>query len=68
MSAEYDEYRYVLEDLKAAFGDRAWIKLGELAAYEGCDPRTTRARYGIPKGAGGIDRSVLARRKCRLAK
>lgn len=65
---EFDEYRYVLAELKEAFGDRAWIKTAELARYEGCDKRTVKARYGIPKGVEGIDRTILARRKCMLTK
>lgn len=68
MSKELEEYRFVVADLREAFGDRAWITSAELAKYEGCDVRTVNKRYGIPKGANGIDRSILARRKCLLAK
>ena len=64
---EHDEYRCVLADLKDAFGNRAWITSAELAKYEGSDVRTVNKRYGIPKGANGIDRSILAQRKCRMA-
>lgn len=67
MANEFDEYRWVLRDLNEAFGGRAWITTAELARYEGSDKRTIKKRYGIPNGVNGIDRSVLARRKCRLA-
>ena len=68
MAREFDEYRLVLESLSESFGNRAWITSAELARYEGCDVRTVNKRYGIPKGANGIDRSILARRKCLMAK
>lgn len=67
MSREFDEYRFVIADLKETFGERAWITSAELARHEGCDVRTVNKRYGIPKGVNGIDRNVLARRKCLLA-
>lgn len=66
MAREYEEFRFVLADLKETFPN-TWITLGELAAAEGKDPRTIRKRYGIPAGVNGIDRAVLARRKCQLA-
>lgn len=67
MAKEYEEYRDVLADLREAFGDKAWIKVSELARYDGSDPSTIHKRYNIPKGVDGIDRAVLARRKCALA-
>lgn len=67
MAREYEEYRDVLADLKASFGDKGWIKVSELARYDGSDARTVRRRYSIPPGIDGIDRAVLARRKCMLA-
>ena len=66
MAREYDEFRYVLASIKEDFPN-TWVDLGELAKAEGKDPRTIRKRYGIPKGQNGIDRAVLARRKCQLA-
>ena len=67
MAREYDEYRFVLADLKERFEDRSFIGCSELAKAEGCDVRTVKRRYGIPYGQRGIDRAVLARRKCELA-
>lgn len=67
MSRERDDYRVVVEDLKQTFGEKAWITSAELARYEGCDARTVNRRYGIPKGVNGIDRNILARRKCQMA-
>lgn len=46
MGREYDEFRYVLSDLKETFAD-SWITIGDLAKAEGQDPRTVRKRYGI---------------------
>lgn len=65
--AEFDEFRYVLSDLKETYGDKSWITLKELCEHEGINIKTAKKRYKIPKGAGGIDRAVLARRKCLLA-
>lgn len=66
MGREYDEFRYVLTSLSEIFPN-TWVTIGELAKAEGKDPRTIRRRYGIPAGQQGIDRAVLARRKCRMA-
>lgn len=68
MSRENENYRDVLEDLKKVFGDdRTFISSVDLARAEGCCVRTVNRRYGIPAGAGGIDRVILAKRKCQMA-
>lgn len=63
---EYAEYRFVYQSLHEHFG-KGWITVKELAAYDGCDPRTAKSRYSIGNGAKGIDIAVLAKRKCALA-
>ena len=63
---EYAEYRLVYQSLKEHFG-KGWLSVIEIAEYDGCDPRTAKKRYSIPKGAKGIDIAVLAKRKCALA-
>lgn len=65
---EYPEYRDVLEALIAEFPKGAWIRVSELAQYDGQDVRTIRSRYRIPDGVNGINRNVLARRICELAR
>ena len=68
MSREHEHYRDVLEELCEVFGaDRTFISSVELAKAEGCCVRTVNSRYGIPSGAGGIDRAILAKRKCQMA-
>lgn len=67
MAKEYAEYRDVMQELIEIFGQKTFITSAELARAEGCDPRTVNKRYGIPKEAKGIDRAVLARRKCQMA-
>ena len=62
---EYGEYRFVLEQLRKYFGKKNWLTLAEIAEYDGCCPRTAKARYRIT--AGGMDIAVLAYRKCELA-
>lgn len=64
--AEYAEYRLVYEMLYKHF-QKGWVTLKEVAEYDQCDPRTVRERYGLKKGAGGIDVAVLAQRKCARA-
>lgn len=69
MSREYPEYRDVLEDIMRTFGDKSWITLDELKQYDGSGcTRTIKRRYGIPKGITGINRNVLARRICQIAR
>lgn len=67
MAREYLEYRDVLADLKETYNDMTFIPCKLLAEKEGCDVRTVKSRYGIPSGQRGIDRAVLARRKCQIA-
>ena len=67
MAREYPEYRDVLADLIAYFGQGAWIRVKDLAEYDHSDPRSVRKRYGIPKGTDGINRNVLASRICQLS-
>ena len=67
MAMEYPEYRDVLEQLNLVFGPKNWISTAEVAEYDGCCVRTIKKRYGIRKGVGGIDKAVLARKKCELA-
>lgn len=67
MAKEYEEYRLVLEALNEHF-HKGWLTLNEIAEYDGCDYRTVRTRYGLSKGVSGIDISVLAYRKCQLAR
>ncbi len=47
MSRENENYRDVLENLKATFGEKTFITTGEIAAADGCCPRTARNRYRI---------------------
>lgn len=61
-------YRDVLADLSEQFGVGAWITITQLADYDKADPRTVRKRYGLPKDAKGVNRCILARRICELAK
>lgn len=67
MSRENENYRDVLENLRATFGTKTFITTAEIAAAEGCCPRTARNRYRIPKGACGLDITILAKRKCQMA-
>ena len=67
MAKEYDEYRDVLQELIDVFGEKTFITSAELARAEGCEVSTVNKRYGIPKGQNGIDRAILARRKCQMA-
>ena len=67
MGREYSEYRDVLADIIAHFGDKAWITVDELSKYDGSCAKTIKKRYQIPKGINGINRNVLARRICQLA-
>lgn len=67
MSRELPEYRDVVEELIETFGPKIYITFAELGKAEGCDPRTCAKRYGVDPGQKGIDRAVLARRKCMLA-
>ena len=62
------EYYDVMEELIQIFGNKTFITFAELGRAEGCDPRTAAKRYGAPPGAKGIDRAILARRKCDMAK
>ena len=64
---EYDEFRFVLEDLKETYGDNPMIRCIDICRAEHTTIKTVKSRYGIPKGARAIDRAVLARRKCQLA-
>lgn len=65
---EFKGYRDVLADLTEHFGTGAWITITQLAAYDHADPRTVRKRYGLPKNAKGVNRCILARRICEMAK
>lgn len=67
MAREYDEYRTVLAALIEQFGQGAWIKVADIARYDGSDPRAVKKRYNIPDGVNGININVLARRICQLA-
>ena len=62
------EYRDVLADIIEHFGDKAWLTVDELAKYDGSCAKTIKKRYQIPKGVNGINRNVLARRICLLAR
>ncbi|MBQ0067355.1 MAG: hypothetical protein KBS60_04120 [Phascolarctobacterium sp.] len=64
---EQENFPYVRAGLIEAFGNRAWLKVTEVAEYDGCDTRTVRRRYGIPKGVYGINRDILARKICSLS-
>ena len=50
------------------FNGKGRVTVAEIARYDGCDPRTVRARYGIRKGVGGLDIAILAHKKCELAR
>ena len=65
---ELPGYREVYADLTARFGQGAWITLNQVAEYDHSDPRTVRKRYGIQKGARGINKASLARKICELAR
>ena len=67
-SMELPEYRTVYADLTEKFGQGAWITLSQLAEYDGCDKRTARKRYHIPRSEHGINKSLLARRICEKAR
>lgn len=64
--AEYAEYRLVYESLYNHF-KKGWLTFKEVAEYDHCDKRTVYKRYGLSKGAGGVDIAVLAHRKCEKA-
>ena len=66
--AEYKAYRLVLENLYEQFNGKGFVTVQEIAKYDGCDPRTVRSRYGIGRGVQGLDISILAQRKCELAR
>lgn len=66
MAREYPEYRFVLADLKDAYGDKIWLTVSEIAKRERRDPDTIHAAYSIPKGVNGINRAVLACRICEI--
>lgn len=60
---EHEGYRDVVADLREYFGpDHNLLTAKEVAKYCGCDPRTARSRYDIPKT--GILIVHLARRMC----
>ena len=60
---ERDGYRDLVADLREYFGaDHNLLTAKEVAKYCGCDPRTARSRYNIPKS--GILIPILARRMC----
>ena len=65
---ELPEFRTVYQDLTEKCGQGSWITLKQLAAYDNCDLRTARRRYGIPKKEHGINKSLLARRICEKAR
>ena len=60
---ELPGYREVYADLTEHFGQGAWISIKDIAEYDNADPRTVCKRYGIPKGAKGINKAILARKK-----
>lgn len=64
MAREHEDYRAVLEQLLEFFGEKRQLSAKDVARYDGCVARTAQTRYGI--GKGGIDITVLARRKCRM--
>lgn len=60
---ELEGYRDVLADLREYFGpDHNLLSAKDVARYCGCDPRTARDLYNIPKS--GILMPILARRMC----
>ena len=65
MAREYPEERNTVERLWQMFG-KDWITTGEVAKFDGCDPKTVRRRYNIKNG--GISISSLAHLKCQLAR
>ena len=64
MPREHEDYRAVLEQLLIHFGSKRQLSATDVAKYDGCDRRTAASRYDI--GKGGIDITILARKKCRL--
>ena len=64
MPREHEDYRPVLEQLLEFFGEKRQLSATDVAGYDGCCPRTAQSRYGI--GKGGIDITLLARKKCRM--
>ena len=64
MAREHIDYRPVLEQLSAFFGEKRQLSQEDVARYDGCCARTAQKRYDI--GRAGIDITVLARKKCRM--
>lgn len=64
MPREHEDYRPVLEQLLLYFNGKRCLTAREVAAHDGCDPRTAARRYGISRE--GISIYVLARKMCRM--
>lgn len=64
MAREAEYYRDVLEQLLIYFGNKRVLTAKEVAAHDGCDPRTASKRYDISRD--GISIYVLARKMCKL--
>lgn len=62
---EYPEERLLIQQLWERF-NKDWIKIKEIAEFDGCSVQTVRRRYGIT--SGGISIVCLAHKKCQLAR
>lgn len=67
MAKEFEDFRFVLNNLNEVYEGKQFITIKELCEKERCDPKTAKRRYNIPVGARGIDVAVLARKKCAMA-
>ncbi len=63
MPREPEGFRDIIADLLEFSGGKRNLSKIEVAAYDGCDPRTAAKRYDI--GRQGININILARRMCR---
>lgn len=62
---EFPEERILIERLWETFG-KDWLTAKEIAAFDGCSPKTAKRRYGI--SSNGMSIVCLAHLKCQLSR
>ena len=62
--SEYPEERLLIQNLWDRF-HKDYLKVSEIAQYDGCSTQTVRRRYGI---RGGMSITSLAHLKCQMAR
>lgn len=63
--SEFPEERLLIQQLWERF-NKDWIKVKEIAEFDGCSVQTVRRRYGIT--TGGMSICTLAHLKCMKAR